>query len=329
MPTAFGHNPRRNNTALMYFKRLASLIIAVTVSSLWNGGMVFAYPPKGAKTICEINMPTTHFFGSLSLVLKTDNPWACELPNGYIVEIVPWKTTSTAEYWNPVTQYNLYLTEESGDFTKIEEARIANGEFANPAIKIEQSNRGLMFTAAGGKVIFEKLDEIVPPLPANGSINVVADISAKILKCENRFEEYPAAKRYDIENFEPIKLREGVPDNHTGYWHYLDKVTPKSHRAVVGGRYRIAIVPDTENQANLLIVYLDGATDDAEFWSRGDIKGIMTPTSFANHYNVIWLDSRRRQAGMNECSATFDGINLLTIDFPLLESQIRFEREME
>lgn len=326
MPTDFGHKIFKSvlittvkGKRVIFRICLIFFILAVNVN-------VFAAKPLTKLT--EIKIPDTEFFGSLSLVLDAQSPWSCNLNNGYVIHVIPWKTKGIADYWEPSTQYCLNKISDNGkEETLCKE--LIEGKDDVTAIKICFNGEKLIFYGLGGKLLFQNFWDKSFSLLPNTTIDIYGDNKSKLLKLDNRFEKYNVRKTFDLDRFVPNKLREGMLDDHTGYWHYLDKITPNNQHVVLGGRYRVAIVPNPDRLEQLLIVYIEGSTDDSKFWEKGDIKGILVPTTFENHYNLIWFDSRRRPAGLDECSATFDGVNLLTLNFPLLESQIRFERELE
>lgn len=110
-------------------------------------------------------------------------------------------------------------------------------------------------------------------------------------------------------------------NNHEGFWNYLDRDNdPKLAR--LGGRYRFALV---ESNGGYLIIYISGAQTNLTKWSQGMIKGKLIPTIFENHYDLIWYDSIFDVIN-TEAFATIDG-SILTLNFPLYKSSIRFYKE--
>ena len=113
------------------------------------------------------------------------------------------------------------------------------------------------------------------------------------------------------------------PASPIGYWQYLDRDTDPL-RAAPGGQYQLAIVPTDEGAYN--IVYLSGAEVGANSWTPGMVKAVLTPTPFANHYNLTWIDAHHTPH-TRELHATLDPTNaILTLSFPLLNSTLRFYR---
>lgn len=108
-----------------------------------------------------------------------------------------------------------------------------------------------------------------------------------------------------------------------GLWHYFDRDNDAAY-ARPGGTYSLAVVPDPEQADCFLILYIDGARVNASKWEPGMIKGRLTPTKFAGRYRLEWWD-----AGMtlihDEANAIVEP-DMLTLNFPLLHSQLRYSR---
>lgn len=135
-----------------------------------------------------------------------------------------------------------------------------------------------------------------------------------------------------------------------GIWEFLDRDT-NARLAEPGGAYRLAVVPHRHTpwcgcpssasepgpggaerpagatDANALydIIYLGGARIYGKYWSPGMVKGRMFATGFENHYALQWFDSDMLPVG-TEISADFTAPSLLSFNFPLLKSTLRFSR---
>lgn len=135
-----------------------------------------------------------------------------------------------------------------------------------------------------------------------------------------------------------------------GIWEFLDRDT-NARLAEPGGAYRLAVVPHRHTpwcgcpsgasgpgageaerpagatDANALydIIYLGGARIYGKYWSPGMVKGRMFATGFENHYALQWYDSAMLPTG-TEISADFNAPSLLSFNFPLLKSTLRFSR---
>lgn len=108
-----------------------------------------------------------------------------------------------------------------------------------------------------------------------------------------------------------------------GRWEYLDRDTDPA-KVSAGGRYVVATVADGNGGYD--IVYLGGAETFGDDWAPLDVKGRLVPTPFIDHFDLEWIaaDSRTLRS---ETSADFmSGRAVLRLNFPLLNSSIRFRR---
>lgn len=93
-----------------------------------------------------------------------------------------------------------------------------------------------------------------------------------------------------------------------------------------GGSYRLAVVPDGDSGI-YDIFYLAGASVNPSLWSPGMRKGRLTPTPFANIFNVEWYDAEGSLM-LHDLQAEFDPLALsLSIKFPYQNSILRFRKE--
>lgn len=107
-----------------------------------------------------------------------------------------------------------------------------------------------------------------------------------------------------------------------GIYTYLDRDTD-SRRALAGGRYTLAVIKNDNNTFD--IVYIDGAQINSPAWHKGMRKGILKPTIFADHYDLVWYDSMFNPITL-DCNASIEQNAILTLNFPLLKSSIRFSK---
>lgn len=292
----------------------------------------FAFPiatvvagPKNSHIKCADPTPNDIFFGTATYIFDTNSPWWCNLGNGYAIEVIPWNDTSSPEYWEPVVEYRLYrIKDESGPYlltsSKIKSAKNIS------ALRIATDADMTLFSTVHGNDIFSEYGTSVPGLKPATNITVFTNKKAKVIKRDIRFESYPVRNHVNISEINEILDNDADDNMFSGYWNFLDRVTPKNGHVIIGGKYNLAIVPNYDQPNGYLLIFIDGDNAENSIWKSGDIKGYLSPTGFDNHYNLRWFDSHGFEAGLGECSATFDGINLLTLDFPLLESQIRFQR---
>lgn len=110
-------------------------------------------------------------------------------------------------------------------------------------------------------------------------------------------------------------------DPKEGYWVYLDRNTD-DNRARLGGMYRIALV---RSGYDYKIYYISGAEVNPDAWQSGMLKGELTATIFSNQFDAVWYDSLFEPIS-REVHARFDDSSVLTIEFPLYGSQIRFSK---
>lgn len=110
-------------------------------------------------------------------------------------------------------------------------------------------------------------------------------------------------------------------DPKEGYWVYLDRNTD-DNRARLGGIYRIALVRSGHDYK---IYYISGAEVNPDAWQPGMLKGELSATIFSNQFDAVWYDSLFEPIS-REVHARFDDSSVLTIDFPLYGSQIRFSK---
>ena len=116
-------------------------------------------------------------------------------------------------------------------------------------------------------------------------------------------------------------LRRSLGNPTVGEWHYLDRETDDA-RARLGGKYTLYVIPYGERY---LILYGGGAVVNADSWEPMMVKGELTPTRFAQHYDLVWYDSMMERMD-DECYATVDDEGVLTLQFPLSRSRLRFYR---
>ena len=269
--------------------------------------------------------PSTTFYGSVSVIANSSSPWRCDLGNNTYVEVIPWKNKTTEEYWEPWVEYKLYTIETDSSAPKLLCSQKIIGNNNKTAIKIEQNSKELNFYSAGGRALFKDVADL-RRLAKNSEIKVYAKNANQIEQIINKLEPYPIRANY-LDYYNRFS-QDSIDYNQTHYgkWVYLDRVTPKNQHVKLGNKYTLELVPDENNRGALLLLYFDETGQDGNLWEKGDLKGVLTPTSFENHYNLEWYDVNKNSVGQGECSATFEGVNLLILDFPLLESQLRFQR---
>lgn len=106
-----------------------------------------------------------------------------------------------------------------------------------------------------------------------------------------------------------------------GFWTYLDRNNNIKFTSL-GGQYDLAIV---KNNDKYDILYIDGATVCKAEWHQFQRKGTLKPTIFENNYDLTWLDVRRKITS-SENSASLSQSAILTLNFPLLKTVVRFKK---
>lgn len=130
------------------------------------------------------------------------------------------------------------------------------------------------------------------------------------------------------------------PGGTVGFWRFLDRDTDLRW-ADTGGVYTLAVVPhsgdicrdfeipedyDVTGAPVYDILYIGGAKVNPDRWKCGMIKGVMFSTIFENHYNLLWFDADMEHMGIEVTADVSDGA-ILTLNFPLYHSKIRFSKE--
>ena len=106
-----------------------------------------------------------------------------------------------------------------------------------------------------------------------------------------------------------------------GYWKYLDRdMTDEWLR--LGGRYTLAVVR-TDNGYDL--IYIDGAQVKKSMWHTGMLKGHMNKTIFGGNYDATWIDATMEPID-KDVQATIENGVILTVNFPVYKSQVRFAK---
>ena len=89
----------------------------------------------------------------------------------------------------------------------------------------------------------------------------------------------------------------------------------------LGGKYRLLC--ERQRNGEILLIYLSGAETAPAKWKKGDVKGILTPTSSPMIYNLLWIDAFGHQID-DEAYAQFTDHNQLNLVFPIHKSSVTF-----
>ena len=106
-----------------------------------------------------------------------------------------------------------------------------------------------------------------------------------------------------------------------GYWKYLDRdMEDKWLR--LGGRYTLAVVRADDGYD---LIYIDGAQVKKSQWQPCMLKGHITKTQFTGNYDLSWIDATMAPIE-EDCYATVENGVILTLNFPIYKSQVRFAK---
>lgn len=106
-----------------------------------------------------------------------------------------------------------------------------------------------------------------------------------------------------------------------GYWRYLDR-DMQDEWLRMGGRYTLAVVR-ADNGYD--IIYIDGAQVKKSMWVPCMLKGHITPTQFTGNYDLSWIDATMEPIDKDAYATIENGV-ILTLNFPVYKSQVRFSK---
>ena len=109
-----------------------------------------------------------------------------------------------------------------------------------------------------------------------------------------------------------------------GYWRYLDRDMEEKWLRL-GGHYTLAVVRADDGYD---LIYLDGAQVKKSLWNPGMLKGHMVKTVFTGNYDLSWIDATMEPIG-EDAYATIENGVILTLNFPIFKSQVRFAKVIE
>lgn len=110
-----------------------------------------------------------------------------------------------------------------------------------------------------------------------------------------------------------------------GYWYFYDRNMP-TMKAKLGGYYTIAIVRSKDTSDAYDILYVAGAQTSADQWQPMRIKGRIIHSGFVNEYDLLWYDSDGMTVGKENSASLENDSSTLVLNFPALETQLRFRR---
>jgi len=110
-------------------------------------------------------------------------------------------------------------------------------------------------------------------------------------------------------------------DPNEGYWSYLDR-DMEDEWLRLGGRYTLATVCSDDGYD---IIYIDGAQVKRSMWQPGMLKGHITKTQFTGNYDLTWIDATMEPIEKDAYATIENGV-ILTLNFPVFKSQVRFAK---
>ncbi|MDE6396895.1 MAG: hypothetical protein K2K84_06465, partial [Muribaculaceae bacterium] len=245
---------------------------------------------------------------------RTNISWSTD-HGPYVLKIEGQKSSEIDDIHG--AEYRLTLSDSVGNH--ILEKRITPNETSSFPVRLTFDKKGrLQVTTASQKTVF-LLEQTGSPNPGS-DIRIVTDGPNTLTYQNCNFDYIPAPEIFDGQ---PAVDENGFG----GIWSYLDGVTPKNGSVLIGGKYQLEILPDPDNSGDYIAVYRDGAAIGSQAWEDGTIKARLRPTHFEGHFDVEWYDANRETIN-DEVTATFQGDNILTIEFPVLETTIRFSRPL-
>ena len=122
-----------------------------------------------------------------------------------------------------------------------------------------------------------------------------------------------------------------------GKWVFLDRDT-NARWAEPGGKYNLAVMKHDASKLHeglyamadgrepaYVILYMGNGVVNASAWHDGMVKGLLYPTVFSNHFDLVWFDSYMEPMDEELSADLVDG-TILSFNFPLLHSVLRFTR---
>lgn len=206
--------------------------------------------------------------------------------------------TSCRDLAHPVSGYNTYQLDWTGDS---------------------------LLVSAGHSTASRRL--AVAAIPPSGDCTLTAAGRADVALL--LAEGMPPTARERLAGLSPDEVDGAVAaapsSSPAGYYTYLDREADQA-TARLGGRYRLAVVPDAASAGSYLILYMSGAEVNPSLWHPGMLKGRLTATPFSGQYDLRWYDAHGNDIpGADDSFAIFEpSARTLTMRFPILEATVRF-----
>ena len=143
-------------------------------------------------------------------------------------------------------------------------------------------------------------------------------VERAVLTIENE-KQVAATSQWTLEALDEYLAQSTDPME--GYWKYLDR-DMQDEWLRLGGRYTLAIVRADKGYD---LIYIGGAQVMKSMWSPGMLKGHLTPTIFTGNYDLSWIDATMEPIDKDAYATIENGV-ILTLNYPLYKSQVRYSR---
>ena len=205
---------------------------------------------------------------------------------------------------------------------------ISTGKGAN-SIDLDLHNGRLYLRIGNGNRYTDVCDMPYTPATTASACGVVAHTGINIRRERVSASSESIHKRIsaDITEIDRYFKSDNNLDPVEGYWYYHDRnIVPM--KATLGGFYNLAIIRSDSLPDTFDIIYISGASTASDEWCPGRIKGQLHRTGLLNEFDLLWLDSEGRPVAIENSATVSDDGSLLMMNFPMLESAIRFRRNV-
>ena len=186
---------------------------------------------------------------------------------------------------------------------------------------------GMRWNVFAGNREYRHVMDFCTSLVPDGLPNLISDVSGGIDASLNSFVYVP----FDDDVFSESEVLSALDrsvaggTSPAGLYSMLDYEQDDSY-ARLGGAYRLAVIP-AESGECYDVFYLGGARENSGMWRPGMRKGRLSPTPFANVYDVEWIDAEGEWM-RHDVQCEFDALaKTLTVKFPYQGASVRFRKE--
>ena len=277
---------------------------------------------RKAVAIDSVKVDPEKPHGAVTFSVTGNQPWKVTLDDSIMVSVEVCYDEEPRKRESIPIEYRLYrLNPKDGIYRQIARQTYRIQKTVGRLLVRIDSDRYRLYGLNGTELFAEQLGE-TPATSNVTTIKVYADKAGLPLAKTVRF--YPETQS----NSDTVDIPDGLDLSSSpfGYWTYLDRVTPADRHVELGGKYTLAALADPQKPGVIILAYVAGMDHDQPRWNAGDVKGYLYPTAFPGHYDVEWYDANHRKLELGENSATFEGTDMLVVEFPLYATQIRFSK---